>query len=338
VIEVILDGATIARIRFAVSPIFETAGWLALTATKQAHPSLGRPAPADLAMLGDRDVAVAATLVLGCMRHRAQDRYVPDFLTPNPSAGSVRDVLAQQFAQVHDADASVVRDQIARQRRTTGIDSPTIRRLADSGRLAHVVATGLEKFWRAAVAQRWPRVERATRNDVTNRAVSGAATGTGDMLNGLHPTVAWAGNTLHVDRPYDRIVPVYNQEIVLQPCVLPVPRVAIQFASLSASYVAYPVHPDPRPKAPTTLNNELLGFGRTAVLQALSDPSTTTELAKRTGLAASTVSHHLRVLLDAGLLTKGRHGKHVIYERTPAAHTLVAASPAERLDACGDVQ
>lgn len=60
------------------------------------------------------------------------------------------------------------------------------------------------------------------------------------------------------------------------------------------------------------------------MLTALDEPSTTTALAHRLGLAASSVSAHLTVLRDSGLLTSRRYGHQVLYERTPLGIMLAS--------------
>ncbi|MZE77244.1 ArsR family transcriptional regulator, partial [Streptomyces sp. SID5475] len=50
----------------------------------------------------------------------------------------------------------------------------------------------------------------------------------------------------------------------------------------------------------------------------------TTGLARRLGLAPSSVSAHLSALRDAGLLTSHRYGHQVLYERTPLGIALAA--------------
>jgi DNA-binding transcriptional ArsR family regulator len=72
----------------------------------------------------------------------------------------------------------------------------------------------------------------------------------------------------------------------------------------------------------------LLGRNRAEVLTALDEPATTTALAHRLGLAPSSVSAHLAVLRDAGLLTARRYGHQVLYERTPLGMALAAGQPA----------
>jgi DNA-binding transcriptional ArsR family regulator len=52
-------------------------------------------------------------------------------------------------------------------------------------------------------------------------------------------------------------------------------------------------------------------------------PSTTTSLARRVGLASATVSQHLGVLRDAGLVTAERRGREVLYRQTVLAAALL---------------
>ena len=47
------------------------------------------------------------------------------------------------------------------------------------------------------------------------------------------------------------------------------------------------------------------------------------DLTPDTGLAQSTVSHHLKILVDAGLLKRTQRGKWAYYELTSAAHKLL---------------
>ncbi|MEV6949814.1 helix-turn-helix domain-containing protein, partial [Streptomyces sp. NPDC051172] len=81
---------------------------------------------------------------------------------------------------------------------------------------------------------------------------------------------------------------------------------------------------EPTGRAPDVLVR-LLGRGRAAVLAALDEPATTGALAHRLGLAPSSVSAHLTLLRDAGLLTARRYGHRVLYERTPLGIALVSS-------------
>ncbi|MFC7757839.1 ArsR/SmtB family transcription factor [Catellatospora bangladeshensis] len=61
------------------------------------------------------------------------------------------------------------------------------------------------------------------------------------------------------------------------------------------------------------------------LLDILRQPATTSELARRTGMAAGTVSEHLGVMHAAGLLARSRHGRTVLYVATAAGQSLLDA-------------
>ncbi|MFI6316512.1 ArsR/SmtB family transcription factor [Nonomuraea sp. NPDC050556] len=67
---------------------------------------------------------------------------------------------------------------------------------------------------------------------------------------------------------------------------------------------------------------DLLGAVRAALLADLRAAATTAELAVRHGLARSTVSYHLTVLHQNGLVVRRRDGRHVLYQRTAAGDAL----------------
>ncbi|WP_182885726.1 ArsR/SmtB family transcription factor [Microbispora sp. H10885] len=67
----------------------------------------------------------------------------------------------------------------------------------------------------------------------------------------------------------------------------------------------------------------LLGGTRAAILAELHSPYTTTEVARRHDLAPGTVSRHLSVLRDAGLVGSRRRANEVLYVATPLGRALV---------------
>jgi DNA-binding transcriptional ArsR family regulator len=68
---------------------------------------------------------------------------------------------------------------------------------------------------------------------------------------------------------------------------------------------------------------ELLGPPRARLLGLLDRPASTTELAHRLAVSPSAVSQHLRVLRGAGLLSRARSGRSVLYLRSPLGDQLV---------------
>ncbi len=80
-----------------------------------------------------------------------------------------------------------------------------------------------------------------------------------------------------------------------------------------------------RPVTGTEALAAVLGRSRTRLLTELETPASTTDLARRTGLSAAGVSQYLTALRDAGLVSAHRAGRSVLYARTAAAETLLAA-------------
>ncbi|HEY0449722.1 winged helix-turn-helix domain-containing protein [Actinophytocola sp.] len=70
----------------------------------------------------------------------------------------------------------------------------------------------------------------------------------------------------------------------------------------------------------------LLGASRAGILLALDEPASTTHLAAILGQSLGAVGNHLAVLRDAGLVTRARSGRSVLYTRSPVADALMASA------------
>jgi DNA-binding transcriptional ArsR family regulator len=73
----------------------------------------------------------------------------------------------------------------------------------------------------------------------------------------------------------------------------------------------------------------LLGRTRAAVLGLTAVPTSTTAIARELGQSPSTISQHLSVLREAGLVNARRSGKSVLYSQTPLAISVVKAEEAK---------
>jgi DNA-binding transcriptional ArsR family regulator len=70
-----------------------------------------------------------------------------------------------------------------------------------------------------------------------------------------------------------------------------------------------------------------LGERRARVLLELDRPASTAELARRMQVSAGSANTHLSVLRRAGLVSRRREGRRVIYTRTASGDTLGGQSP-----------
>ena len=84
------------------------------------------------------------------------------------------------------------------------------------------------------------------------------------------------------------------------------------------------------PKALTSLAEQFKALGdqtRLGLMMAVAESddaeACVCDLTPDTGLAQSTVSHHLKLLVDSGLLERSQRGKWAYYSLTPAAKKLL---------------
>lgn len=67
----------------------------------------------------------------------------------------------------------------------------------------------------------------------------------------------------------------------------------------------------------------LVGHTRSAVLKAIGQGGTTSELARRAGVSLASASQHAGVLRDAGLVVTLRRGSSVLHTLTPLGAALL---------------
>ncbi|MFE5618944.1 DUF5937 family protein [Streptomyces sp. NPDC056524] len=317
------------RIRFALSPLWET---------HSAVRVLARPRRQGYHLPWLRRIRGAAQgLELAPLHLLMPLRgHSPDFLYPPPLGPAAS--FAEEIAAVRETDPALARDDFARALAETPgaavsdagrrmLDDPTatVRRLADL----------LQAAWEALIAPEWPRLRAVLEADVAYHSRRLAEGGLERLLGELHPGFDWEADraTLTVAHRGDHVRSLDGQGLVLMPSVFTWPDVVSGFDPPWQPTVVYPVRgigglwteaPDRTPEALA----RLLGRARADVLCALDEPAGTTALAHRLGLAPSSVSAHLSVLREAGLLTSRRYGHQVLYERTPIGIALTAPGAA----------
>ncbi|MFH8935070.1 ArsR/SmtB family transcription factor [Streptomyces griseosporeus] len=312
------------RCRFALSPLWET---------QEAARTLGRPDRLGYHAAWLRRIRDAAgTLELAPLRLLMPRRgHNPDFLGPPPIGPAAS--FEEEIAAVRAADPVAAREDMARALADSpgALESPVGRRLlADPARAVRELADLVEAAWHALVEPDWPRLRALLEADVAFHSRRLAEVGLGRLLPELDRRLSWNGRTLTIEWRGEHVRELGGQGLVLMPSVFSWPDVVSGFDPPWQPTVVYPARgigglwAEPAGRAPETLVR-LLGRGRAAVLAALDEPSTTTALAHRLGLAPSSVSAHLTVLRDAGLLVGRRYGHQVHYERTPLGMALAGA-------------
>jgi DNA-binding transcriptional ArsR family regulator len=327
-VRIRLTGTALARVRFAISPVFETV--LAVDALRRpgAHAvhqpwlSWARPKLAELPDPG---------LHLGLLLALLDDEAKPSYLMPIPD-DRMPDLDTELRRMRSTPSAQVHRDL---QRRPGTLPKP-LRELRDEPRagLARLVAT-IRAVHDALLAPYWPRMVRLLEADIAFRASTLAAEGSEAVFAGLHRDVDWAADRvggeliLQAGRRPDRLTVVdpAGHGLILSPSVFAWPYTWTETRPARAGIVRYPARGiatvwESRPAAPDAVA-ALIGRTRAELLELLGAPATTGALADRLGITAGAVSQHLNVLRAAGLAATRRDGRAVIHLRTMRGDALV---------------
>ncbi|MDG4827123.1 helix-turn-helix domain-containing protein [Asanoa sp. WMMD1127] len=316
-----LSPTALSRCRFAISPLAETLGALI---------TLHRPAPEPWARRWHDEHRPAYTewlardtFATGLMSLVAATKWLPDLVAVPPTGGTgtrLRDELAEVARFGDEETRATMTQSLAASWQDQ--DTRWLERHADLGpRTAAVLNDGWARF----VAPDWPRRRALLERDIMHRAGLLAAYGWKEAVRTMTRRSEWVGDD--AIRFSDQDFPdrwISDEGLVFVPkttgdgswtCERP-PRYALVYPARGPA--AEVTDPAGDPLA------ALLGPGRARVLRELRQAATSTQLAYALEISLGTVSTHLAVLRDAGVVTGGRAGRSVVYRLTERGADLLA--------------
>jgi DNA-binding transcriptional ArsR family regulator len=317
--------------RFAVSPLWELTN--ALRQLSGVEP--------------EQDSAVLRPWLV-----RARDRYrelarradVEVILALNPP-GWGTDFLARVPAdlsttiwdlldQVRSTPADQARREVAEAMRRQPPADPRVRRILTSDCIAEYAADVLAAAWRALLEPEWRTLRAILERDVVHRAGQLASRGWAAALADLHQDLSWHRGRIELRHwPCDEDAELGGQGLLFIPSVFIWPRLALTLDPPWPPALIYPARgvaalwEKPPPAGSGAALDALIGSSRAAILLALEEPASTTHLAATLGRSLGGIGDHLAVLRAAGLVTRARSGRSVLYRRTPVGDALTAAGP-----------
>lgn len=206
---------------------------------------------------------------------------------------------------------------------------------ADPDQLAGEIASVIWSYWQVAIAAHWSRIRAVLDDDVAYRGALAFTDGIFAMFADLHSEVTLVDRTLKIDKPHHRNAIYDGSQITLLPSVFVWPNLIIGHERPNAFSLTYAARGVGRVWQGMQADDQLassleslIGRSRAAILRHLEIPMTTTQLARQLRQSPGTVSEHLGVLRENGLLSSWRSGRSVLYRRTALASSVLAAADA----------
>lgn len=248
----------------------------------------------------------------------------PDFLAPAPCRPGA--TLVEELEVVRCTESSVIQAEMAGA--YGGAPPPWLSRFADKPDEAlEAFAVAVMEYWERAIAPDWERMQAVLERDVIRRARTLAVQGAEAVFEDLHPRVHWRRPLIEIEKRFETEVLPEGRGLVLVPLIFSrgalmvsvdepsLVAISYRVAGTASIWEQYSSRRDGRLEL-------LFGRGRGRVLRVLHEQATTREIAARLGMAESTVSEHLSVLVQAELVSRRRSGQRVYYQLNVTGESL----------------
>jgi DNA-binding transcriptional ArsR family regulator len=324
VITIRLNAGDVGRIRFALSPVWEAATSVRALSNNTARSVHGPWLQKVRPIIEGDDLTLLRALI-------PSYGYIPDFLTPAPPRRSTS--LESGLAAI----AATPHDLVVHEIGTLHAENPhplLPDLMAHPAKALDLITSALESYWRRALEPDWRRMRALLQEDLAFRLDELASGGIERLFRNLHPSVRYSGDRIEIDRPFccDG-EPMAGQGVLLVPCVFTWPAALPVTAAPHVPTITYPprglgrLWADRQDTTDSPLA-DLVGRTRAAIVSHLDLPMSTTHLANQLGVSAPTLSVHLAILRNAGVVASRRDGRTVLYHRTSlGTQLLTAATP-----------
>jgi DNA-binding transcriptional ArsR family regulator len=324
VITIRLNAGDVGRIRFALSPVWEAVTSVRALSNNTARSVHGPWLQKVRPIIDGPDLTLLKALIPAV-------GYIPDFITPAPPRRSTS--LESGLATIAATPHHLVVDEITKLHDEN--PHPMLPDLiAHPAKAVDLVTASLETYWRRAIEPDWRRMRSLLQDDLTFRLDELASGGIERLFRNLHPSLRFSGDRIEIERPFccDG-EPMAGQGVLLVPCVFAWP---VALGVTAAPYVPTITYPprglgrlwEDRQDTTDSPLADLVGRTRAAIVSHLDLPMSTTHLAHQLGVSAPTLSVHLSILRNAGVVDSRRDGRAVLYYRTAlGSQLLTAATP-----------
>jgi DNA-binding transcriptional ArsR family regulator len=321
-VDVRFDIESMSGMRFGVSPLFEAT--LSVRALVEPDTCL-----VHLPWLEQTRRQVAGLDLEPIRLLQRPDAYAPDFLNP-PPAGPVAE-FEEELATMLATPAAQVRAEVRHVYDARPLPAALEPFIARPRSALRELADLLRHYWQLALAEHWPRISALLAHDILYRAHQLAHGGTREVFAELDPSIKWEEHgLLRIEKKEcaDTTLQLDDRGLLLLPSAFSWPKVVLVTQPPWQPTVIYPARGvgmlwEPERPVPPDALARLLGSSRASILSALDRPRSTTDLARVLDISPGGVSQHLSVLHSAGLVSRRRDQRSVLYLRSHTGEGLV---------------
>jgi Family of unknown function (DUF5937) len=203
----------------------------------------------------------------------------------------VHTTIGDLLGQVRSTPADQARREVAAALGRQPRVDPRVERILTSSRATGYIADVLAAAWRALLEPEWRTLRAILERDVIYRAGQLASRGWAAALTDLHADVSWRQGRIELSRwsAGDDDADLGGRGLLFIPSVFVWPRLALSLDPPWPPALIYPARgvsaqwERPARTGPGTALHQLLGGSRAAILLALEDPASTTQLAATLG-------------------------------------------------------
>lgn len=317
-----LSADVLGQTRFGISPLAELTGSLRFLGNRSASVVLRPWVDRTRGKLDRVDMSLLLSAV-------PDTRYIPTCLVP---PGRLRDPsIEDQLQDVATLSPQLLAEMLTEPWENQPPPSRVAQLIATGDRAPTLLAENLWDYWSAAIAPHWSRIHAVLSDDVDYRTASMLDQGLFAVLAELHPEIHMSGTRLCVDKPHLPDSEHEAHRMALTPSLFTWPNLVIgdlPDSEFTLTYGAFGIaraweDSGRKELDPADSLASLLGRTRAAILQHTAEPTSTTHLARLLGQSPATVSEHLTVLKNTGLVTRRRSGRSVLYRQTAFAEHLL---------------
>lgn len=256
--------------------------------------------------------------------------WFPDFLTPSSFGSELSAGLDEVAATPDEVLAAELGPQVEAGELPAWYAGLAAGEQPARDRLGAAMAA----FHAVAIAPYWDTITAAVHADRAVRGHTMVDAGIDRVLRDLGPELHWTPVGDDYQLAYDcgrdvaddltpegrglTLVPSY---LVPQPSVLPDPAGPV--------VLAYPIRPNRRELTTGRPLADLIGRTRAAVLGAITEGPSTSQVARTVGISVAAASQHTTTLRSAGLIITHRTGPAVRHQLTPLGEHLLRAGYAD---------